>query len=772
MDLYFRRHPVEEGERNIILQNRCGNRCTLLFFKEHAEAELLYKPNACRRKDYRARNFSNRDIYTTLFRQFVFPNLACAHLTAFEYDPFVTRFSTQTPSMARNTVTVVNLADENMFAIAARSPLVIGVKPRIQFEERNGLLTDRFSDRGEEIVSFIRFPGYEQNRYRILDDGTHVLQIFENEVVFFGAEENSYQVDRALRSVEGLGLPDLVRRNEELIAPALSAGRISVADPDFQQVVDLNRRIVYSGMDEGGACYGALNRIYMLIWVRDGAMTTSLLARAGNPDFLKTFAPFLLQNPSVTRTETGTELRQFQQILGSRWTKNEDDGIFYAMLTVYSHFVSTGDDSLLLSSAFAQLLSAVDGFLDKAWEMDKGLIGSDTRGESPLLSNPYFGYDAVNGSIESRDALEGGGQLAGKRIMSRCYSLYNTVNTYNLLCMARMLLRQRADLAVGRAARYAGVSDQIRNSIRTKFVDPDGHLYAEFVRYNDGTEQWVAYGEGIDYWEYAWATSLGPFFPAPELQLRSAFMVHARWLSIRTYGFCPWNTMAAMMCEHGMKTGDFIGMLRPEIRDALACTEKFPMQGALGEYIGKDGTPDGHSWRALPFTAGSLVYSLTGTILKALPMGLAVRAGAFVTSTRDFRNQLSRITACAEGDGECVASWSINGEPVDGTLQIPQSLLRAGGNDIRIKRTMSFDACRLHSSNSVLVSARRSGQAVELVFDAPLPFACTLENYSAGAVSVRTEGAHALPKVMALDGTRLSVLETDCCGQVTVTLTT
>lgn len=771
MQTYFRAPVVEEGLSNIILQNRCGNRLTMLFLEESATVELTYKPNARRRKDYRARNFSNRDNFTTLFPSMSLPLVRHQDITRYDYDPFVTRFETRTPSMAHNMVTVVNIADHNAFALAARTPLLLAFKPRTTFETRDGLLMERFEDRGEQIVSFVAFPGFEQNRYRVLDDGTHVLQIVENDVVIIGGEETTTAALTTLSQIGGLSLSSLIDRNERLLAPSLTKGRLTVSDSHLQEVLDLNRRVVYSGMDEGGACFGALNRIYHLVWNRDGSMTTSLMARSGNPDFVRTFAPFMLRNPSMVRRDDGTVVPEFGQILGSRWSKTEDDGIFYAALALFTHFQTTGDDVLVQGPEFETVLEALDRFLDKAWEADRGLIGSDTRGESPLASNPYFGYDIVNGSIEHADSGEGGGKKHGARILSRCYSLYNNVNTFSVLTIARILLCQRPALDNGRSRRYLSIASALQRSLAGPFVDPRGVLYAEFSRYSDGSEEWTPYGRGVDYWEYAWACSLGPFHPVPALQLASARLVRDQWHTFTDYGFCPWNTLSRWLREHGMATPEYQAMLKDEIDDALITAPRFPMRGALGEYVACATDPAQlyRSWRALPFTAGSLFYTISSLALQNLPMGLALRASPLVDRVEQFQYRLSRIDVHAQGDGDALLSATVNGEPLVASLQIPERMLRAGVNRIEVTRGNAPRGSRLYRSSAELVDIARDGGAAVYRMYSPVPVQLVFENLdSATTVSIKCGANEVACSRELLPGTTLVMCSAEVSGDFVV----
>lgn len=764
MRTIFRDPQVEEAPRNIILQNRCGNRLTLLFHEDRTDLEFVYKPNAFRRKEYRARNFSNRDNFTALFPEFRLPQTPVADVKEFGYDPFVTRLATLAPSGARNRIAVVNVADENLFAIAARAPLALAFRPHARFDAANGLLTERFTDRGEEIVSFVAFEGFEENRYRVLDDGTHVLQILESEVVLIGGEENPCQVDRVVRHLRGLSLDALVARNEELLALPMSKGRLTVRSEELQRVLDVNARVVYSGIDEGGACFGAINRIYHLIWVRDGAMTTALMARAGNPDYLRLWAPFLLANPSVTRREDGRRVPEFLQIVGSRWTKSEDDGIFYALLTLFAHFVTTGDDGLLRGLSFGMLLEAIDRFLEKAWEADRNLIGSDTRGEESLASSPYFGYDAVDGSVirTRSDTVVGG------RLLKRCHTLYYNVNTYNVLLMANVLLGQRAELDGGRSQRYGAIAELIQESLQTQFATPEGELYSDIADFTDGTTEKMPFGLGCDYWEHSWAVSLGPFFPVPELQLRSARRVQATWASYRGYGFCPWNILARTLREHGLPTAQYSEMLAEEVADALALTNKYPMPGALTEY---QKAPEG--WRGLPFSAGSLFFSVASNLVQSLPLGIAVRAGELVDSIENFRFRLAAIEARVTGAGEAVGTWTLNGTAVEGTLQVPEGLLRSGTNRIEVKRSASAPGLRLRSSSAALLEVTATARKIHYEFSSVVPTQLVFECFD-GAASLRAtnaKGKTLAHETRPLDDTGLTLVTLQPGGDFAVVVT-
>jgi len=720
------REPVwEEGKHNLILQNRCGNRLTLLFNADDTELEFVYKPNAFRRKDFRARNFSNRDNQTTLFPEFLWPDIRAEESIDFHYDPFHTRIGVSHQVGASNQIQILNLADENAYVLTARAPLLLAFRPHRAFNVRDGLLTEHFQDRGEDIVSFIRFRSFEENRYRVLDDGTYLLQILENDPILIGGEENMAQVERVLRKFAGFDFEAFASHNETILASDLGSGRAVFADENFQRVFDLNRRVCWSGLDAGGAAFGAINRIYYLIWVRDGSMSTSHLALAGNPEFARIWAPFLMANPSRTRLDDGRIIEEFGQMVGTRWSKSEDDGLFYAVWSLFTYTRVTGDDRLLRNGALDLLFRITEDHLEKCRDAERGILTSDTLGEESLQGSPYYSYDVVNGALQKAHSNTD----RGGKVYERVASFYHQVNTYNVLRMLECLAAMDGGaVAKANGQEFGGMADALRAALAAHFLDSEGRPFSHWAFYTDGTDEKLVFDlSETDCWEYTWAQAQGPFFPLPEAQRRGGLLVLDQWPrnETRGYGLCPWNVLNRFLYRERLLSPDEAdGWLRDEVDEALTPTEKYPMTGALHE---DHGNPRTH--RALPFTAGSFIAAMTGRLLLPLAQGLAVAPGGLTRELRDYRYQLASIDVETVGEGGEIGQWFLNGEVFQNTLQIPESRLRAGRNHIEIRsaETPASDAPRLLFSDAVLIDVEEkddqslwkfsSAVPAELVFD-------------------------------------------------------
>lgn len=711
----WRDPAVEESRHTIVLQSRAGARLSILVHATHTELELVYKPHAARRRDHAARNFSNRDVFTTLFRRVEIVDLDAGLVERFAYDPFVTRLHVRAASSAANVITFLHGAGENAFGISADRPLALRLWPHVRFEAADDRVVETWDERGETITAFAGFTGVAENRFRPLDDGSCVVQIFGDEVLWLGGEESRHQADRALRALRPLRLPAALALLERTIEPLVRPGRVHVADADFQRVLDLNTRVLVSGMDEGGACFGALNRIYHLIWNRDGSQVAAFLARCGNPALLRTWAPFILANPSRRADPATGAAAEWLQILGTRWTKSEDDGIYYAFLSLFTLVETTGDTTLLDSPLHAGLLDGLDHAVRTRFDEAEGLFGSDTRGESTLRSSPFYGYDSVTGRMSrTADDAESFGSP-----FHRAFALYHNVNLYNALRMAAWL-EHLAGRAGPRVDAWNALAARIAATLRARYVTPEGVYFADYAHLEDGTRRFLRFTDrnpDPDYWEYAWAVTTGPFFPDLGVALRSALHVRATWPAIRSHGWCPWNTLAAFLQNLGLLPGDaFHALLAQEVREARTPSQRYPMADALTEYAG-----DTEGWRPLPFTASSFRLALTGLVLHALPCGLAVRAGRLAEGVSAFHHRASVLDVACSGEGDDVRAWSIDGEPVAGTLQIPEDRLRIGRHRLRIERGPPPAGPRLHGSDARLLAAEENAGRTRWTFESPFP---------------------------------------------------
>jgi hypothetical protein len=137
------------------------------------------------------------------------------------------------------------------------------------------------------------------------------------------------------------GADDLLGHNEQQVAQALQSGHITLRDDEaLQKLVDVNRRVLLSQQDAQGAIRAALNRIYYLIWARDGAIIECFKAYAGWSEGVEKWTQFLLANP-LEVTEEEPRGRTYGMLVNPI-TKWEEDGVFFAIWSAFTTWTQNG----------------------------------------------------------------------------------------------------------------------------------------------------------------------------------------------------------------------------------------------------------------------------------------------------------------------------------------------------------------------------------------------------------------------------------------------
>lgn len=83
----------------------------------------------------------------------------------------------------------------------------------------------------------------------------------------------------------------------------------------------------------------------------------------------------------------------------------------------------------------------------------------------------------------------------------RSYSLYNQVNTYNLLFMDNVLLSLNPGMDKGIIQEYRKLAGELKETIQSKFKNTAGNFNSGFELPVDGSEKWISYGKDCDYTE-------------------------------------------------------------------------------------------------------------------------------------------------------------------------------------------------------------------------------------------------------------------------------
>ncbi|MCX6971159.1 MAG: hypothetical protein NTV93_13545 [Verrucomicrobia bacterium] len=749
----------EAGLRNLPLLAPAGSRLEWMQHATDTSLRLLYKPHGARRADLAARTFSSRDIHTEIFAGFRIAQLPDSAVSAIHYDPFHCVLDTAFASGTRGRIDLLASADENAFALASSTPLTVVITPRERFTIEDGCLWERFEDRGEEIISFVLFTSLAANRFRRLRNGSVVLQFFGDECLIFGAEDSPVQLRRLRACFAPPQLKSFEAANEAVLGSLLALGAPTLRDASFQQVADINRRILLSGFDLGGACNSGFNREYNLVWHRDGGLASAEFAAAGNPELARRWASLSVSHPSSRMGSDGQPRPFYSQLLGTRWCKDEEDGWYFAVLSAHAHWRVTGDAALIEPRSLDLLLGGLDTLLTDTYlpsgtdHPAAGLFHCSARCEMMLPSDPNQGNDVVNGRYHERptDVFH----FHGKPV-ARLWSLYiNTLNWQGLKMLAALLRLAPSQHRTAEADRLEALAASLESAILERFRQSDGSWLAERLELADGTHHEVSLADA-EMWEMNWALALPPFLFHPELTVPATKKLVEHYTAAERRCYSPWPLQAALLSEF-QDTATADAMLGQMVADALTIDDpRFPLQAAMPERGGCTVTREWPAWRPTLFCAAPFLRALSANLLAPLPFGLAARSGQLAEGLERFVYHGCEITVTTTGAGPEVGALTLNGIPINGTLQLPESLLRRGElNTLAITRAATPPGPRLHRSDALLRAIQTTpDKGVSLILDFPVAGTLVWQGDTAGLTASNAGGSPVKLDFVVVPGTR------------------
>jgi hypothetical protein len=656
--------------KTILMHNRMGVRIELNLDRVGL-LELWISPRAGESLDYRDRNFSCRDDHTRLMDRIELPRLGAERFIRCEYDPFhsVIYFHEQTLHLVsafdRPTVLMwferpewVDLKSDKADAPVARTDSLFEVK---------------HPDRGKEFAFCVAL-GTGQGRF------VHQLQIDEGRSTFARAELSRRQV----MAISGELTNQPVRRwardaarttpattlagNEREIRQALRVGSFRLKGrAKLQRLLDINRRVLLAMQDASGAIRAALNRIYYLIWVRDGAIIECFHAHAGTREPVEKWAEFVLANPTVVEDERPRG-RTFTMLANRRITKWEEDGVFYAIWSAFTAWTQSGEDRFVTGDNLALLEEAMKWLEDYCYDSSAGLMGRYHYCESPLPGSRGDGWDNAVGKPTGPARREYGGKS-----IRRSYDIYINLYSYASYVMLAAMKGPRE----GR--RYLRKADRLADRMKDFFgrgLPAYGDLLAD-----DGTH--VPAGPyGLDITDYVWALSITPFVPEPWRMpaIREKLFANAR-RKPAGYFLAGYFSLLSSLDTDWFDEGTLLEAIEYAAAQCYRPGDYLPMPNTVVEMLD---VPDGsgsHDVRPQAFSVGPWLATIVGLGLRRLPFGLAVRGTAALSEIREYAYRDHAIDVRFSGHGS-IRCIMLNRKKLVGSLQVPEGLLRPGKNNI------------------------------------------------------------------------------------------
>ncbi len=686
-------YGVAYPETFVLMQNRMGLR--IEYCVDRGRFSIWISPKAGRSLDYRDRNWSNRDDHTDVFERILVPGLSLADFQGTDYDPFhsAIHFKTQTLHVAQ-------VYDQPVVLVWLEKKGVVDLKASAgdrALRRTEAELAVAHSDRGRSF-EYAAALGEGAGRLRqqlALEDGRAIYtraELAAGQLLVIGAGLEGEPIADLVRGTAATPVRSLLEATENAVARDTSFGRFRLKGrPEMQRLLDKNRRIALSMQDVNGFMRSTNQYIYYLMWYRDGGMNAGHLATTGWTDPVRQHVPFALANPNLSLEEP--KGRFFGQVMGGPITKWEEDGLFYVVWPAFLYWTQTGDDSFVKGESLKLMEEALDWLERYSFDAGKGLFGRYYFCETPLVGSRDYGWDNATGAPS--DAYEVRYQ---DQPITRSYDVYiNALSHSVYLMLAAMETGEKSDEYLQKASR-------LEASIRRFFGEGALPSYGE-LRTLDG-KALVAAPYGLDRTDYQWALSLPPFDAAPPERLQAAREQLLKDLLASPKGnfICSWAAILRSMDPARHDEAAMMKALDYLVPQSLRPGKYLSMPETIPEIVDvEDGEPF-HDVRPLVYSIAPWLAAVTNFGVHRLPFGIALRGTQLLESVDRYQYRGALLDVRFEGQGP-VSGVTLNGRPLEGTLQVPDETLRPGENAVVVR--MSARACqaeRLSSSSVRLLS--------------------------------------------------------------------
>jgi hypothetical protein len=676
-------------QRMVLMHSPMGIRSCLNI--SESRLELWLSPQATKSVDYRLRNFSNRDDHTRIFDRIALPGLSDAEYVSCDYDPFHSVLHYQ-----GRDVHVAALVDQPGVVIWSDAELVVDLKTDkadTRFEAGARALSVRHPDRGLTLafvaVAWEGEGAFEHQRSLDVGRSTYArIRLAGGQALAIGGEMEWEDPAGVLGRLTARPVEDVLAANERRVSELTASSSVTFRDrPEWEAQYALNRRVLLSCQDFGGAIPAALRGLYYLIWHMDGAVTACNVAFSGWAEYLERWARFQLSNP--TWTEGPIAGWYFGQLVNGRISKQEEWGTFWAAWSAFAYWTQTGSEEFTGGAYMDNLLTSLDWIERMCWRGDRGAFVKFYKGEDPYEGTYDFGWDEAVGCPQSTRAPSWDGQ--GVRASYEYSFNLMMYNTY--LMLAAMLPDDQARPMIQRAETLEAFLRRCR-----------AEGFAQLLVLADGREvpdpQARRFPPG------------GMFVPDLSEQaemLREDRTYDVGALEAGKEGFAH-QYLSTLALQDPLWFGEenlvrFCEVYIPQCRRAGTYLQ---MAGSQPENVN---CPDGdyHDNRPQLFATGLLQAAWVGRGLFRLPLGLAVRANGMLSRIDRYEYRGRSLSVAFEGDGREVVEVLIDDRPVQGTLQLPEQALGAAAN-VRVRLGEAPpDGPRLLASTVRLESARLEG---------------------------------------------------------------
>lgn len=671
---------------------------------------LWWSPKAGSSYDAADRNFSNRDDHLSVLESITLPDLLLKDFVSCDYDAYraVVHF--------RDVSLTIELTERDpVVLLHATIPITIDFKSGrydTKLAATPAAWTIAHSEPGGEFeFSVAMGPGEGRLNYAPMHARWNAHYAWATpkpgQVVALGVGLAGEGISERTQRLAATPLADIRTNLEARVQADLRQGSPVLSEAPVEAFYGKTRRSLHSAIDDSGAIRAALKPVYYLIWLRDGAFCFNYQAASGWLHRHEEWCRFLLANPMQISEPGLAPGRAFAQLVNKTYGKLEEDGIYYAVWSVFTHVIQTNRTDLLSGEYLATLRECLEWIEAYSFDAERGLFWSRFADESPVRISRDHGIDAAIGgrSPEAGIHLEG-------RLIQRSYDTYINSLMFSVYGMLGALPGVPEDLAMSSRAKASALWAELSKLFPTSGLPSYGELLME----DGGRVMAPPYKPSRSV--YVWAFCLPGLAPIPNIDaIRLALL-----RDVMAAPCLHWlNGIAALSASVDPLTCD-PEELHDVVRKLIAQGERsgryLPMPGTLPE---KYDAPDGNMYddiRPQAFAQSGFLAACSSLGIRRLPFGLAARPTSFIRKWSAYAWRASELDFTF---GASHKGIQINGTPVPRSLQIPNAAIPAGRVTISVG-TLPEDGTLARSNVDLQSVTARENNSCTYAFLAPSAF--------------------------------------------------
>ncbi|MGI8908470.1 MAG: hypothetical protein ACR2IE_18500 [Candidatus Sumerlaeaceae bacterium] len=498
---------------------------------------------------------------------------------------------------------------------------------------------------------------------------------------------------------------------------------------------EMNKRALASMQYDAGGVFAALDGGYTDIWNRDAAIACVFPALAGATDYLKRWTPYVLANAKPVSTQ-GRDYHAFLTFPSHPPDQSwQQDGSFYAVLSVYAFWKLTGDETHL-SQWYAKLADSIDFLRATAYDPS-----------DQLYWETYINEAFLKGAHNFREVFP------TMRVGDKWPLHIKTLYINHLLYGAHLMMTEMAE-HLGRSAEadlnWHRAQETAHAVNQFLWLDKDQKHHAGIASFEDGTTATIDWNYWDIYFDYVWALTLYPFTPDADKSLKSLdAMLHREGVfpgtDKRLYFAPAWVHASAGYAQEGQYENAWtcLDRLTRRAADVGYSTELkaiYQMKYAMPERMDNFALH-----RPQTFGAGPHMHASSCFVLTSNYNGVSMATGGHLTGAKNIhvRDCMLNVDSVAPANP---AGLIVDGKEIPFTLRVPSRVLTPGTHNL------SFLGCNQPTTAPLLLHApfelldvHVSAEAVQYDFKGYGNGAIRFADVAREAVSIQDSDGHTMP---------------------------